>query len=246
VHKITIRRRSGQNYRIVRCPKSCISKFKCCNLVHVCEQWFQFMNQGKVKGKGHLLTGHEVPDVEQRYSSTLSLNSALDGVGGQRHAPAALPPRKTRYPLYRRLSGPQGRSGLCGKSRPPLGFDPRNVQPVASRYTDCALPVSLWIKSTKIFFRVFGEILQWKPLLFNYRLSSNSNPSVCCWWKHSLLHPRLLCNYALKWGCFLSWRGNSTRVLNPVMTFYLFIEWRNQFFLRTCLADKNEDYIFCK
>ena len=28
------------------------------------------------------------------YSSTLSLTSALDGVGGQRHAPAALPPGK--------------------------------------------------------------------------------------------------------------------------------------------------------
>jgi hypothetical protein len=25
--------------------------------------------------------------------------------------PAALPPGKTRYPLYRRLDGPQGRSG---------------------------------------------------------------------------------------------------------------------------------------
>jgi hypothetical protein len=32
-------------------------------------------------------------------------------VGGQHHAPAALPPGKTRYPLYRRLGGPQGRSG---------------------------------------------------------------------------------------------------------------------------------------
>ena len=30
-------------------------------------------------------------------------------VGGQRHAPAALPPGKTRYPLYRRLGGPLGR-----------------------------------------------------------------------------------------------------------------------------------------
>jgi len=30
------------------------------------------------------------------YSSTISLTSALDGVGGQRHAPAALPPEKTR------------------------------------------------------------------------------------------------------------------------------------------------------
>ena len=24
----------------------------------------------------------------------------------------------------------------CGKSRPPPGFDPRTVQPLASRYTD--------------------------------------------------------------------------------------------------------------
>ena len=52
------------------------------------------------------------------YSSTLSLTSVLDGVSGQRHAPAALSPGKTRYPLYRRLGGPQGRSGVCGKSRP--------------------------------------------------------------------------------------------------------------------------------
>ena len=58
---------------------------------------------------------------------------------GQRHAPAALYPRgKTRYPLYRRLGGPQGRSGQVGKISPLLGFDPRTVQCVASRYTDYA------------------------------------------------------------------------------------------------------------
>jgi hypothetical protein len=57
-------------------------------------------------------------------------------VGGQRHAPAALPPGKTRYPLYRRLGGPQGRSGRMRKiSPPPPGFDTRTVQPIASRYT---------------------------------------------------------------------------------------------------------------
>jgi len=69
------------------------------------------------------------------YCSTLSLTSALDGVGGQRHAPAALPPGKTRYPLYRRLGGPHGQSGRCGKSRLPPRFDPRTVQPVETRYT---------------------------------------------------------------------------------------------------------------
>jgi hypothetical protein len=57
-------------------------------------------------------------------------------VGGQHHAPAALPPGMTQYPLYRRLGGPQGRSGRVRKISPPAGFDPRTVQPVASRYTD--------------------------------------------------------------------------------------------------------------
>jgi hypothetical protein len=58
------------------------------------------------------------------YSSTLPLTSALDGVGGQRHAQAALPPGKARYPLYRRLGGPQGRSGRVRKMSTPPGFNP--------------------------------------------------------------------------------------------------------------------------
>ena len=41
--------------------------------------------------------------------STLSLTSAIDEVGVQLHAPAVLPPGKTRYPLYRRLDGAQRR-----------------------------------------------------------------------------------------------------------------------------------------
>jgi hypothetical protein len=78
--------------------------------------------------------------VEYRYSSTLSLTSALDGVGGQRHAPAALPLGKTRYPLHRRFGGPQGRSGRVRKiSPPPTGFDRQTAYPVASPYTDWAI-----------------------------------------------------------------------------------------------------------
>jgi hypothetical protein len=49
-----------------------------------------------------------------------------------------LPPGKTRYPLHRRLAGPQGRSGQVRKISPPPGFDPRTVQPIGSRYTDWA------------------------------------------------------------------------------------------------------------
>jgi len=52
------------------------------------------------------------------------------GLGGQRHAPAALPPGKTRCLLYRRLGGAKGRSGHVRKISAPLGFDPRTVQPL--------------------------------------------------------------------------------------------------------------------
>ena len=90
----------------------------------------------KGKGKGHPTTGHKDPDGEEMYSSTLSLTSVLDGVGGQRHAPTALPPG-TRYSFYRRLGGPQGRSGRVRKiSSSTPGYDPRIAQTVASRSTD--------------------------------------------------------------------------------------------------------------
>jgi len=72
------------------------------------------------------------------YSSTLSLTSALDGVGGKRHAPTTLSPGNTRYPLYRRLGGPQDQSGRVRNISSRPGFDPRIVQPVQRSYTDWA------------------------------------------------------------------------------------------------------------
>jgi len=62
------------------------------------------------------------------------------GVGGPRQAEAALPLGNTRYPLYRMLGGPQGRSGRKRKISPPPGFNPRTVLSVASHYTDYATP----------------------------------------------------------------------------------------------------------
>jgi hypothetical protein len=59
------------------------------------------------------------------------------GEGSASRSSRTLPPGKTRYPLYRRLGGPQGRSGQVRKILPSPWFDPRTVQPVASR-TDCA------------------------------------------------------------------------------------------------------------
>ena len=78
---------------------------------------------------------------EQRYISTLSLTSALDGSGCLNPRPNCLTlGKETRYPLYRRLCRCQGQCGRVRKISSPPRFDPRTVQPVASRYTEYAIP----------------------------------------------------------------------------------------------------------
>jgi hypothetical protein len=54
-----------------------------------------------VKGKGKDLprTGHEGPEGEQRYSSTLSLTSAQDGGGWSTPHPGRLTPRNDPVPI---------------------------------------------------------------------------------------------------------------------------------------------------
>jgi hypothetical protein len=49
-----------------------------------------YIGKGKGKAKDHPITGHEGPEGKKRYSSTLSLNSLLVGLGGQHHFPANL------------------------------------------------------------------------------------------------------------------------------------------------------------
>ena len=65
------------------------------------------------------------------------------GVGGQRHAPATLPPGKrpgTCCTWGWMPPPPQGRYGGEQRISPSPGLDPRTVQPVAKRYTDYAIP----------------------------------------------------------------------------------------------------------
>ena len=91
------------------------------------------------------------------------------GVGGQRHYPAALPPGKTSYSLYRRLGGHRGQSGRGEeKSRPPPGFDPRTVRPVASRYTDWAIPVHIHYANQMQKFLISTKI-KWDLYFIIYR-----------------------------------------------------------------------------
>jgi len=68
------------------------------------------------------------------YSATLSSNSALDGDGWSTlRSDSFTSGKETRYPLYRRLGGPQSGSGHVPKILSPQGFDPWTVQPVVRR-----------------------------------------------------------------------------------------------------------------
>ena len=62
------------------------------------------------------------------------------GVGGQRHAPAALPQERPGIHCTGGWVGPRAGMDRCGKSRSPPGFDPRTVQAAACRYTDHTIP----------------------------------------------------------------------------------------------------------
>jgi hypothetical protein len=74
------------------------------------------------KYKPHPVTGREGPYREKGYTSTLSLTSTLDG-GGVNVTPRPLyPGKEIRYPLYRRLGGPNPLSGRVRKISPPSGI----------------------------------------------------------------------------------------------------------------------------
>jgi hypothetical protein len=62
------------------------------------------------------------------------------GMGGQPHAPAALP--RERPGTHRTGGWVCPRAGLR-KISPPPGFDPRTVHPVVSRYSDTQIRYTL-------------------------------------------------------------------------------------------------------
>jgi hypothetical protein len=73
------------------------------------------------------------------YSSTLALTSALE-VGGQRHAPAALPPGSDPVPIVQQSGWDPGTfwAGVVDLALPKT--DPWTFQQVASPYIDYAIP----------------------------------------------------------------------------------------------------------
>ena len=94
-----------------------------------------------VKETVHQRTGHEGPAGKQRYSSTISLTSELDGGQWSTPHPSCFTFRKEiPYPFWRSLGGAQGQSWQVQKILPPLGFNSQTVQPIASHYIDYTIP----------------------------------------------------------------------------------------------------------
>jgi len=64
------------------------------------------------------------------------MTAALEGCEWSAALPGrTLAPGKTRYPYYKRLGGPQGRSGRA-ENLVPTGIRSQTVQTVVNRYTD--------------------------------------------------------------------------------------------------------------
>jgi hypothetical protein len=75
------------------------------------------------KGKLYAIACYEDQEGKYKYSSTLSLTSALGGGEWSASRPGRFAPgKKTRYPLYRRLGGPQGWYRRVWKISPPPRF----------------------------------------------------------------------------------------------------------------------------
>jgi len=109
------------------------------------------------------------------------MTTALErGEGSASRASRSLPLGKTRYPLYRRLGGPQGRSGQVRKISPPPGFDPRTVQPLASRYTDWTTRPTYYVYCTvtEVFLNLTEVFLTLTEVFPCFFLSCKANARV--------------------------------------------------------------------
>ena len=117
-----------------------------------------------------------------RCINLLSLTSAIDRSGWSAPRPGRFTPgERPRYPLYRRLFGSQGRSGRVWNISPTPGFDPRTVQPSASRYTDWANVTHHYKTDNKYFITSSMQLLTFKAPNGNVTVSISAEGSAIFW-----------------------------------------------------------------
>jgi len=104
--------------------------------------------------------------------------------GSHSRAGCSLPPGETRYPFYIRLSRPQDPSGRVWKISSPPGFDPRNFQPLASRYTVFATRPSSVNKFPSKLIMCYLEIFFFFPeVQTNARTKLNRHQKISCYFQ---------------------------------------------------------------
>ena len=124
------------------------------------------------------------------------MTTALEvGEGSASRLGRSLSPGKTSYPLYRRLGGHQGRSGQVRKISHSPGFDPRTVQPVASRSADWATRPTLYFMVRNNLFMSFSfHFFFHCPSLSSYYstfpfICTNASLSACLLIWYTFLNP---------------------------------------------------------
>jgi hypothetical protein len=78
--------------------------------------------QGKSKGKAHPRTGHEGPEGEKTYISTLSLTSALERGGWPTPRPGRFTPGKDTVPIVQDAGWAAGRVWTGAEHLAPTGI----------------------------------------------------------------------------------------------------------------------------
>ena len=101
------------------------------------------------------------------------MTAALEGGEWSAARPGrTLPPGKSRYPFYRRLGVPQGRSGWA-ENLVSTGIRSRTVQPVVSRYTDRATGPTIYDIYIYIYLFIkwnwVSSPSQWSVILYTNR-----------------------------------------------------------------------------
>jgi hypothetical protein len=79
------------------------------------------------------------------YISKPFATSALEDDEWSAPRSANFTPTQDRVPILQEAGCPRDRSGWAGKIMPPLGFDPRTVQPVSIRYSADAIPTAAFV-----------------------------------------------------------------------------------------------------